>query len=252
MSFEDSLETYSCCQTAFDNELPKGTTSTRGRSEFIYLLIDFPLSYSERLCRWNPCVRKLVNLPSPSATYTGFLGFGFGFDPKIKDYRVVRFVTSEDRLDLANPQPEVEVYSLSTDEWRVIRNEWLMTDFNLFVLVFNLADEVFRDIQLPPELPDTNENNGDFLRSSASVYGSVYVHGNSISYSYEKQYICHDGHGRRHFILWVMKEYGVASSWTPYLLQMLISERSCQGQLVLRGMGMLYSYLVKDNLSLGI
>ena len=77
------------------------------------------ISINERLCRQNPCVRKLVNLPSPSATYTGFLWFGF--DPKIKDYRVVKFVTSEDRLDLANPQPEVEVYSLYIDEWRVIR-----------------------------------------------------------------------------------------------------------------------------------
>uniref|UniRef100_A0A7N2KP30 F-box associated beta-propeller type 1 domain-containing protein n=1 Tax=Quercus lobata TaxID=97700 RepID=A0A7N2KP30_QUELO len=74
----------------------------------------------ERLCRWNPCVRKLVNLPSPSATYNRFLGFGF--DPKAKDYRVVRFVTaSKDRFDLANPQLKVKVYSLSSDEWRVIR-----------------------------------------------------------------------------------------------------------------------------------
>ncbi|KAL4607783.1 hypothetical protein ACB092_09G200100 [Castanea dentata] len=50
--------------------------------------------YTSSLSVWNPCVRKLVNFPSPSATYTGFLGFGF--DPKTKDYRVVRFVTSED------------------------------------------------------------------------------------------------------------------------------------------------------------
>ena len=171
------------------------------------------ISMSERLCQWNPCVRKLVNLPSPSATYTGFLGFGF--DPKIKDYRVVRFMTSEDRLDLANPQPEVEVYSLSTNEWRVIRTglfrictlcrpephafvngviHWVayrVTDdgFQPFVLVFNLANEVFHDIQLPPELLDTNENIGELLHSFSSVYGSVYVYENSIAYGYEKQYI---------------------------------------------------------------
>ena len=30
-------------------------------------------------------------------------------------------MTSEDSLDLANPQPEVEVCSLSTGEWKVIR-----------------------------------------------------------------------------------------------------------------------------------
>ena len=93
-----------------------------------------------------------------------------------------------------------------------------MTDFNLFVLVFNLADEVFCDIQLLPELRDTNENIGELLHSFSSVYGSVYVYGNSITYGDEnlKQYICHDGCGRCHFILWLMKEYGVASSWTPF------------------------------------
>ena len=59
------------------------------------------ISISERLCLRNPCVRKFVNLPSPSANYTRFLGFGF--DPKTKDYRVVKFVISEDSFDLANP-----------------------------------------------------------------------------------------------------------------------------------------------------
>ena len=45
MSSEDSLETCSCHQIAMGNALPKGTTSTRGQPEFIYLLVDFPLSY---------------------------------------------------------------------------------------------------------------------------------------------------------------------------------------------------------------
>ena len=89
-------------------------------NSLLYLSEDlYYISIIERLCRWNPCVRKLVNLPSLGATYIGFLRFGF--DPKTKDYRVVRFVTSEDRFDLANPQPKVKVYSLSSDEWRVIR-----------------------------------------------------------------------------------------------------------------------------------
>ena len=54
MSFEDSRETCSCRQTAFGSELPKGTTSTRGRSEFIYLFVDFPLSYRSVMGRDLP------------------------------------------------------------------------------------------------------------------------------------------------------------------------------------------------------
>ena len=51
---------------------------------------------------------------------------------------------------------------------------------------------------------------------SASIYGYVSIYGNSITYSYEKPYIGQDGHDSHHFILWVMKEYGVTSSWTQY------------------------------------
>ena len=45
---------------------------------------------------------------------------------------------------------------------------------------------------------------------SASIYGI------SITYSDEKPYIGQDGHDSHHFILWVMKEYGVTSLWTQY------------------------------------
>uniref|UniRef100_A0A7N2R7C1 F-box domain-containing protein n=1 Tax=Quercus lobata TaxID=97700 RepID=A0A7N2R7C1_QUELO len=80
-------------------------------------------------------------------------------------------------------QPEVEVYSLSTVEWRTVVTglalicaarrcesqafvngamHWVACrvhddGFQRFVLVFDLGDEVFREILLPPELPDTCE-----------------------------------------------------------------------------------------------
>ena len=51
---------------------------------------------------------------------------------------------------------------------------------------------------------------------SASIYWYVSIYGNFITYIYEKPYIGQDGHDSHHFILWVMKEYGVTSSWTQY------------------------------------
>ena len=82
------------------------------------------LSYTNRLCLWNPCVRKLVELPLPNVTYTTHGSFdvtiGFGFDPKTNDYKVVRVVTLLDSLDLEHSRPEVEIYSLFTSEWRML------------------------------------------------------------------------------------------------------------------------------------
>ena len=70
---------------------------------------------SDRLCLWNLCVRKLVNLPSPNVTYITNGGFGtiigFEFDSKTNDYKVVRVVLNVLSL----------VYSLSTGEWKMVR-----------------------------------------------------------------------------------------------------------------------------------
>ena len=90
----------------------------------LFCLSNDKLSYSNCLCLWNPCVRKLVCLPIPNITYATHGGFdatiGFGFDPKTNDYKVVRLVTLLDSLDLERSPPEVEIYSLSTGEWRML------------------------------------------------------------------------------------------------------------------------------------
>ena len=62
------------------------------------------LSYTNRLCLWNTCVRRLVEIPLPNITYATHSSFDvtieFGFDPKTNDYKVVRVVTLLDSLDL--------------------------------------------------------------------------------------------------------------------------------------------------------
>ena len=73
-----------------------------------------------------------------------------------------------------------------------------------FILAFDLEEEVFREI-LQPELPFYNRQIAIGLRLRASV--SVLVYGNSIA-------LFHYVYQRGHFHIWVMKEYGVESSWT--------------------------------------
>ena len=173
---------------------------------------------------WNPCVRRFVILPSPNGTLrtqvelVRYIGLGFGFDAKTEDYKVVRLVTHWDNPNIPSDRPVVEVYSLATGEWRMVvalppictllegfqsqrfvngALHWLAYrrtgdyDIYCFILAFDLGDEVFREILLPEELSYTD------------CYVSVY--GNSIAFSRRKSYSLN---------IWVMKEYGVASSWT--------------------------------------
>ncbi|KAK4551206.1 hypothetical protein RGQ29_032465 [Quercus rubra] len=171
---------------------------------------------------WNPCVGKLLKLPSPNVTYATHGAFrgssGFGFDPKTKDYKVVRVVTLLENFDLGKTRPQVEIYTLSTGQWRMrtglapicvlLRSgpqtfingalHWVafgVSDNNLrnFVLAFDLGDEVFHEILLP-EFPGHMG-----LMSSVSVYR------NSIAFFRKDNDFLH---------MWAMKEYGVVSSWT--------------------------------------
>jgi hypothetical protein len=81
------------------------------------------------------------------------------------------------------------------------RNGYGDYKLRFFVLVFDLGDEVFREIPLP-QLRDYNPEDDDSELSA--------VYGNSIA-------LFHSSYFRGFLDIWVMKEYGVASSWTKVL-----------------------------------
>ena len=186
--------------------------------------------YTNQLYLWNPCVRKYVKLPYPNVTFGNrdecIHSIGFGFDAKTNDYKVLRMVSLRDP-DCRKDRPKVEVYTLSTGEWRMVtpvlspirilngrgtpafvngamhwigfrRNEYDDYQLRYFVLVFDLGDELFCEIPLP-ELLGCNPKE-DCIQLSA-------VYGNSIA-------LFHESYLRGFLNIWVMKEYGVASSWT--------------------------------------
>ncbi|XP_050245787.1 F-box protein CPR1-like isoform X3 [Quercus robur] len=176
------------------------------------------------LCLWNPCVGKLLKLPSPNftdATHGRFhASNGFGFDPKTKDYKVIRVVTLLESLGLEKNRPQVEIYTLSTGQWRMLRTDlapicalfqhdpqtfingalhWVAfrvrnNYFHNFVLVFDLGEEAFHEILLP-----------EFPGHMGLMPGSVSVYRNSIAFFRKDNDFLH---------IWAMKEYGVVSSWT--------------------------------------
>ena len=129
--------------------------------------------------------------------------------------------------NILKDRPAVEVFTLSSGEWRMVTAalppicvvnrfetqvfvngaiHWLAfrrsgggIKLDHFVLVFNLGDEVFHEILLP-KLPSPGE----------CVYNLCAVYGNSIAL-FQTMFISHQ------LDIWVMKEYGVASSWTIVL-----------------------------------
>ena len=175
-------------------------------------------------------MRKFLQLPSPNVTFDScglsHASSGFGFDPKSNDYKVVRIlcILLRSPSEFGKSRLEVDVYSLSTGEWRmlsasaslppiwgILRRErpafangalhWigLKNDNEQFVLVFDLGDEVFRQILLP-ELPSY---------IGRMVWTRVSVYGNSNA-GFQRTV------GSGQINIWVMKEYGVASSWTKF------------------------------------
>nr|XP_023921989.1 F-box/kelch-repeat protein At3g06240-like [Quercus suber] len=162
---------------------------------------------------------------------------GFGFDSKTNDYKVVRFVTPEDRdFEEGEFTPKVEVYSLATGEWRVVTataqcpkcavrdttmvylrlqafvngalhfvcyKTTLEIRFLYFVLVFDLKDEVFREIPLPKH---SNKYSWEWV--------SILAYGNSIA-------VIEPGYSVGTLDIWVLKNYADAdadaSSWTKII-----------------------------------
>lgn len=180
------------------------------------------MTYVDNTILWNPTIRKWVRLPRPRVTFTSHGGFdhaiGFGFDAKTNDYKVVRIVRLLD-FDLELP-PEIDLYSLSTGAWRNISHlglpyrimgratqaylngaaHWIGADMEkrcLMMVSFHMGDESFHSMSIPADTPFF-----PWFLCPAVIQGSLSLVETKV-FGSEKSWC-----------IWVMKEYGVASSWT--------------------------------------
>jgi F-box interacting protein len=182
---------------------------------------DFICGY-EQLVLWNPATRESKMLPPihrPSGLPGYFSDIGFGFDSKTNDYKVVRILHY-------NSQYEVAVYCLNADSWRVIDSSpspsysihssrypsyvngvdhWWASDTNdtgkgyrPFLLSFDMSNEVFQKVLLPPieaslilDFAVINDSLALILRCDDELYYS--------------------------FDIWVLNESGVERTWTKLL-----------------------------------
>uniref|UniRef100_A0A7N2KZJ9 F-box associated beta-propeller type 1 domain-containing protein n=1 Tax=Quercus lobata TaxID=97700 RepID=A0A7N2KZJ9_QUELO len=160
-----------------------------------------------RIALWNPEIREFKVLPTrhvhcPSHVDHTYEGFGFGYDHKSNDYKVVRIVSFwDDSIVGPDRSPLVEVYTLSTDSWRQIDT---VLDASI------LSDPCKSEIYL----------NGAYhwlaYRSKQS-----WPHGDTeliISFDMSDEIFQIIGCQKetvtaKNFDIWMMYEYGVKESW---------------------------------------
>ncbi|KAM7473292.1 hypothetical protein LguiB_020535 [Lonicera macranthoides] len=180
---------------------------------------------------WNPSLKKSIILPKPCAVRESgaFYNIGFGIDPISNDYKIVRLTNTYIILDGVLERitrPEVELFELSTSSWQdinvgdypyvigrcnhsVLLNgvvQWagynqkckVGRGFHPFIVSFNMRNDTLGVVMAP-----CAQNSRDWCLC-------FILFGESLSIFH-----CHVDHS---CCLWVMKEYGVGSSWTKQFI----------------------------------
>ncbi|KAI8011302.1 F-box protein CPR1 [Camellia lanceoleosa] len=150
---------------------------------------------------------------------------GFGAHPMTHEYKVVRIVYEKEHINQFKVPPKVELYTQRIGSWREIDSaaappyyivefmwsqafmngavHWVAYDpsvvggFRNLIVSFDMVSEAFSEMMLPPA-----------LAGQRSTCLSIKLFGESLAV------FCGAEMGRSSCCIWVMKEYGVAESWT--------------------------------------
>ncbi|KAI8558419.1 hypothetical protein RHMOL_Rhmol04G0091600 [Rhododendron molle] len=195
-----------------------------GSCNGLICLSDQYYSDQPQIIIWNPSTRKSVTLPmapKPQCLIIRFF-YGFGAHPTTQEYKVIRLVYNhESHLKLP---PKFEIYTQGTRSWRGIRSStpqyflfrwshqaflngvvhWVCESFSEggfrnLIMLFDMASESFSEFMLPTPLAQ---------EPWTPILYSVKLFGESLALFFSGQ-SCNDS-----CCIWVMKEYGVAESWT--------------------------------------
>jgi F-box interacting protein len=203
-----------------------------GSSNGLLCLVDRTFNKESGLCvLWNPSIRKAISLPKPNIGFDSWSrqSVGFGYDPTTDDYKFVSLVYlrgTEFGSFLTVP-PLVEIYTLRTGIWRsvtapgtpYITSHWSpsvivngalhwsahtpdhprkQSAYRNVIVWFNMKDEAFGEVGMPKSLQGLEDLNVIVaLVDGLLALLPFDVYRNETSNA-----------------VWVMKEYGVAESWT--------------------------------------
>ncbi|XP_059650917.1 F-box protein CPR1-like isoform X2 [Cornus florida] len=209
-------------------ELPLKDPSDRflriiGSCNGLVCLVEDFHGYGRSFYLWNPSIRKTITLPPLRVSFQSHSPFmhsvGFGFDARTDDYKVVRIVHLWPPDDFELP-PEIDIFSLSTGTWRNISHlglqyviyerapqaylngsaHWLaynrrMEGFFSLIVSFHMGDEIFGENMVPAGCTFYSGSNARVAKFQESLSLIDGIWGKTCS-------------------IWVMKEYGIADSWT--------------------------------------
>ncbi|KAF9591951.1 hypothetical protein IFM89_010398, partial [Coptis chinensis] len=193
---------------------------------------------SGEILLWNPAIKQLRLLPEgmlhPSRRRTQLhfgVRLGIGFDVKTNEYKVVRILLAD-----LNSTCRVEVYSLSTDSWRIINTDlscgyffsdpkaplksgiycWLVRISNQIryycdsILTFDFSNELLGTIPLP-DVCSIRYDVGSQLDIISEKIACICRKFSPVSSDTER---CSSDNSTCHLDIWVLDEYGVKESWT--------------------------------------
>ncbi|XP_026429251.1 F-box/kelch-repeat protein At3g06240-like [Papaver somniferum] len=169
---------------------------------------------------WNPATEVYKSIPMPREVKSLRRGYGFCYDYRTEDYKLVRVV-----VDWASKCSDVDVYTVSSNSWKTTQIipyniyyqgycgvlfcgalHWLMRTFgrdSTHVLVcFDIVNKRFEEVALPETpMPYPEEPlEADMLDLGIGVLGGC------ICLIYRFFGVGVD--------VWMMQEYGVRKSWT--------------------------------------
>ncbi|PIM97035.1 hypothetical protein CDL12_30502 [Handroanthus impetiginosus] len=184
------------------------------------------LVMSEPPVLWNPFSREYkilpncsVQLPTPLESYSKTV-YGFGYDSRNDDYKVVRVVEFRHRLSYMWLASETTIYSLKSNSWRriedfpyplpLLRGNWRVhvngslhtvvenpDDIGaLRIMAFSLQTEKHCEVMMPLRI-----RIGYYDVSTDMLGGCLCL-------------VCTNG---SRVVIWIMKEYGVEESWIKLL-----------------------------------
>ncbi|KAL6271308.1 hypothetical protein ACE6H2_028219 [Prunus campanulata] len=192
---------------------------------------------------WNPSIRKFVVLPKSGVTFCHGYDYrearcAFGYDRRANDYKVLRRVSCIQGGKFIPCQ--YEIWSLAKGSWKTLNTgndrhyherdiqqrvfdashppafvngalHWVqanMSTRNISIASFDMSDEVFGKITIPPEAGTQK-----CLGSDPHCVVSRYRESLAFFESSEERRESVGCGWLLHMTMWVMKEYGVAKSW---------------------------------------
>nr|XP_017224922.1 PREDICTED: F-box/kelch-repeat protein At3g23880-like [Daucus carota subsp. sativus] len=216
-----------------------------GSANGLLCLFSFDLSY-EPIYLMNPSIRKYKVIDSSAIVHRTIgidttVMLGFGYHQKSQDYKIVRFLERQWVHSRHTRECDVEIYSLCTDAWEEIQVQYfpwivgdegssIMCNDNLHwialncdrndqvILSFNIEKSVLEEVKLPDLTFHTDSTDltvtAVVLKECLCLFGYVLPVGSG-----EESTRCY---------LWIMKDYGVAESWTKlYEIDCQVKIRRC-------------------------